>query len=112
LPVITFTWHTALDERTCPFCAPLHNRNFVYHVTDEGSFPAQVVDSSLGVIWDLISNEPRTHGVYSRRGPWNCRCTLTAVITDADLDQAVSILLDDTDSLMRRWNKNIRTLDP
>jgi len=84
LAIMTITWHTHIDERTCPFCAPLDNHTWSFD-TKTQHFPELLHNPAGQVAWDLDMDEPRTHGVGSRRGPWNCRCWLTYSFDDQDI---------------------------
>lgn len=83
MAIMTITWHTHLDERTCPVCAPLDGKEYVFHTS--GVFPAVLRDGSGRVVWDCLRDIPMTHGEASRAGPWNCRCWLTWEFDLSDL---------------------------
>ncbi len=78
MPVLTITWRTHVDDRTCPFCVRLDGRQWVFHREDvkKARLPPYLVSPGLGIVWRFSDNRPRTHG-SGIRGHWNCRCTLS-----------------------------------
>jgi len=85
MALFTITWHTHVDERTCPVCRPLDGYQWTFN-TDTDPFPTELFHPDQGVVWDTSIDEPRTHGVESRRGPWNCRCQVSWRFDLSDLN--------------------------
>lgn len=71
MAVLKITWHTVLDERTCPICRPLNLKTWSYNTNTE-QFPTVLTDTKTGIVWDAVEDEPRTHGQDINE----CRCGL------------------------------------
>lgn len=89
MPILKITWHTHIDERTCPLCAPLNGHVWTFN-SQKDAFPEYLIAPMGGPpVWNCQTDEPLTHGPASRRGPWNCRCTLTWTLDDMDLHDTI-----------------------
>jgi hypothetical protein len=82
LYVMTITWHTHVDDRTCPLCLRLDEKEWVF--VNRKRLPSTLVFPGYGAVWDVHTNMPRTHG-DRHRGGWNCRCYLTWKVDDSGL---------------------------
>ena len=84
MPTLTFTWNTFWDNRTCNKCKAL--QGYVWTFKDE--FPQLLEHPKYGVVWDLVADQSRAHGL----AVWNCRCHLTIEIDDSDLTKELEIV--------------------
>ena len=57
------TWHTAMDERTCPKCMALEGQTWTFPKLE-----GPLIDPRFGAVYDLSNDLPLTHS--------NCRCFL------------------------------------
>lgn len=70
---MSLTWHTHVDDRTCPICLGLDGYSWTFDNTRE-PFPSKLYSPNSGIeVWDCIRDEPRPHGDHI----YNCRCWLT-----------------------------------
>jgi len=107
MPVLAITWHTHRDERTCLFCMPLDGKQWIFHREQVASarLPPYLVSPGQGIVWDLSVDEPRTHGLDSARGPWNCRCWLTYRFVMDDLETDINKLGARVEDILMRLRK-------
>lgn len=74
-----FRWRTAGDERVCPVCAPLNEREW----TQQDLFQPMLFDEVSGMpIWNLDADHSLAHGDE----PYNCRCHLEVEV-NVSLDE-------------------------
>ena len=111
MPTLTFTWHTHIDERTCPVCWPLNGYIWIFHITSADQFPLELRHPNQGLVWDLVADLPMTHGKFSRRGPWNCRCRVSWEINDADLQDDLTQIRQETRLLTTRLRAADRMIE-
>jgi len=88
---ITYTWHKHARPESCVKCNGLVG----YSWTFENETPTVLVHPQFGIVWDLIADQPRTHGSQ----PFNCRCWLTIDIDDSDLMEDLAIIDNSLTSL-------------
>ena len=84
LTVLTLTWHTILDDRTCDICRPLNLKTWSYNTNTE-RFPDFLVDPKEGLVWDCVEDEPRTHGQSIN----DCRCGLTWTFDTSEIKNKI-----------------------
>jgi len=106
MPQIIFTWHTHQDERTCLVCGALHGRQWRFFSSD--AIPHQLTHPTFGIIYNVLNDEPLTHGKGSRAGPWNCRCRVSWDINTEDLEDDLRRLRQDLRMLNTETEKTVR----
>jgi len=87
------TWNTALDDRVCPICRPLHGRRWEFDSTKDAR-PHQLV-ARQQTVWDCDVDEPRTHGTK----PWNCRCRLSFTWDLSDVRTYIKTLTEQVEAV-------------
>ena len=64
--------------------------------------PRVLMHPQFGVVWDMVVDESRAHGLPVRRGRFNCRCWVTWEINDEDLQDDLLSLRRETELLDNR----------
>jgi hypothetical protein len=73
------TWHTTLDNRTCPICAGLDGYTWTFTVGQD-EFPSYLQHPTYGLVW-YVWGGSHAHG-HQR---YNCRCHITTRFDFSDL---------------------------
>ena len=86
MPSLTITWGGILDARTCRKCIDLIQTKAAWTFqTEKDPFPSVLSHPKWGLVWDCNRDQSMAHG-GSRH---HCRCGLTWVTDDIDLEQAI-----------------------
>jgi hypothetical protein len=79
MPTQTITWHTNVDDRTCPICRALNGFTWVFQAGKDVMTDA-LFHPVYGVVWSM-SQGSNAHdhtfgGAYGSGNENNCRCFL------------------------------------
>jgi len=81
---VTYTWRKHARPNSCVKCNSLAG----YSWTFENETPTVLIHPQFGIVWDLIIDQSRAHGLQ----PYNCRCWLTIDINDSDLMEDLDVI--------------------
>jgi hypothetical protein len=78
------TWHSFIDERSCPKCTALNGVQWFFDVNVD-LFPDFLSYSDFGVVWNCLNDVSMAHGGNS----FHCRCHVTCDFDDANLTEKI-----------------------
>ncbi len=100
MPIITITWVSQGDAKTCNVCKYLHGKTWTI-IADE--LPHVISHPHYGDVYDLKADESLAHGY----GPWHCRCKIIIEIED-DMRGTLTDVFSTTENLSDNLGLTIR----
>jgi hypothetical protein len=84
MAVVTITWHSHRDDRTCPVCMELDGYQWVF---DSGKdvLTDALFHPKFGIVWSLSQGSNAHARGYLSGNHYNCRCGITHDIDAEDI---------------------------
>jgi hypothetical protein len=85
MAIITLTWQTTVDDRTCKICKALNGYTWVFDTSRGDVMIDALFHPSMGIVWSLEQgSNAHAHGYLSGQTN-NCRCRMHHTIDAEDV---------------------------